>query len=138
MQAFGQGIGLTQMAIPINAGAVGVQSEGLSGKPLAIIADEIRIFHTPALVKQGGLEASQRTLRMPVHLADAQGMIAQITQHLRHLIVVMLCHLTITKHTMPPRRLTGQQTGTGRRTARCCCISMTEKKTIMGQTIDIR
>ena len=95
MQALGQSICFRSVGIPLHPCTVGIQAESLRIEPFTIITHKIRRLHTSAFIQNSHFESMQHILRMPMHLSYSQCMIAQVFQHLRHFIRIMLRHLSI-------------------------------------------
>ena len=63
--------------------------------------------------------------------------IPQVAQHLRHLIRIFPGNPTVAQHAMVPWRHTGQEAGTGRRTAGGRSITTGEEGSLLGQLVDV-
>ena len=70
-----------------------------------------------------------------MHLTDTKCKIIQVTQHLRHFVTVLVAYPAISQHAMMPGRKPGQQSGTGRCTARRRRITVQEECTVIRQSI---
>ena len=84
------------------------------------------------------MESVKGILRVPVHLADAERVIAVVAQQLRHFVAVMLGHLAIPQHAVVPGRQTGEQSGAGRRTAGTRGIGIAEPIPVGSKSVHVR
>ena len=68
---------------------------------------------------------------------NTKGIIPQVAQHQRHLIRIFPGNPTVAQHAMVPWRHTGQEAGTGRRTAGGRSITTGEEGSLLGQLVDV-
>lgn len=106
-------------------------------EPAAVVAHEVGVFDAAALVEQRGVETVEGTLRMPVHLADAKGVVALPAQHPWHLVAVVLGHDAVAQHAVVPGREPREQRGTSRRTTRTGRVGVVEAVAVGRQRIEV-
>ena len=138
MQFFRKSIGSCSMIIPTYMSGIRIQSGCLHLEPQTIITDKVVGLHPTAFINQRTMETMQSFLREPMHLANTECIIIQVTQHLRHLITISTSYPTISQHAMMPRRQSSQQTRTGWRTTRCRRIAIQKKSSVIGQSVQVR
>ena len=79
MQMFIQPVKAGRMVIPPDTGLIRIPSGSVQLEPFPIIADEILRLNTSALVYQRFMKPVQRILRVPMHLADTECIISQVS-----------------------------------------------------------
>ena len=92
-----------------------------------------------AIVEPDHLKAALQPWRMDVHLADTGRLIAVIGQFLCQIMVIFpVDAILITDTAMAGRRLSGQQSGTGRNAAGAGRVGVFKIGTVCSQRIQIR
>jgi len=83
------------------------------------------------------VEPVKRALGVPVHLADAEGVVAGLAEHARQLVPVLGGDAAVAEHAVVPRRQAGQQGRPRRRARRRARVGVPEQHALARDPIQV-
>ncbi len=134
----GERVGARLVPVPVQARGGEIQIRGHAVEPSQIIGTEIRRELHGLLVEDGAVKAVQVALRIPVHFANAQTVVARLANHLRQLDRVLLGHTPVAEHAVTPGRLAREQRGARRRTGGCRRVGVAKPHALLRDAVEVR
>ena len=125
------------VVVPSQARRVGVFAWRDTHEPAVVVADEARRLHPAGLVQQRAVKTVQTALRVPVHFADAEGVVSGLAHQPRELGSVVACNPSVAQHAVVPGGEPCEQAGAGGSTGRRGAVGVREHDSFARDRIQV-